>query len=231
MHVPDGFLSPKLYLPAAAAATGFWAYALRRVRRDLRDEAIPKLAVMTAAAFLLMSIAVPLPGGTSVHAAGVAMLAVTFGPWIAFLSISIVLLLQATVFGEGGITALPVNALAMGLCGSFCAVAVHATLRRVNERVALFAAGWFSLAVPAALMALALGVQPLIARAPDGAPRFFPFGIGVTLPALVVPNAIAGIGEGVLTVLACRFFAARARSRGSDAAGPGERGVDQRRTR
>lgn len=201
MHVPDGFISPKMYIPAYVTTAAFFLHGLRRVRANLREETIPLLAVMTAFTFVLMTLALPLPGGTTVHAAGIAILAVRFGVWVGFLSITIVLLLQALILGAGGITTLPVNAIAMGLVGSAAAVAAHRALRKRNERVALFCAGWLSIAVPAALISLALGLQPHIARAADGTPLFFPFGLSVTVPAVMVPHLVVAAGEGVLTVV------------------------------
>jgi cobalt/nickel transport system permease protein len=68
------------------------------------------------------------------------------------------------------------------------------------------AAGWLSVNVSAFLMALALGVQPVIAHADDGHPLFFPFGLSVTLPAVMIPHALIGIGEGALTLLMWRLL-------------------------
>jgi cobalt/nickel transport system permease protein len=56
-------------------------------------------------------------------------------------------------------------------------------------------------------VALVLGLQPHIAHRPDGTPLFFPFGFGVTLPAIVIPHLVVGAGEGVLTVLVYQFVA------------------------
>jgi len=206
LHIPDGFIAPKMYLPAYVTAAGLWAYGIRRVRQSLNEEAIPTMAVMTALAFVLMMVALPLPGGTSAHASGIAILAVTLGIWIGYLSLSLVMVLQAFFFGAGGVTSLAVNALAMGLAGATVASTVFRALRRLNERMALFAAGWLSAVVPAALTALALGLQPVIAHADDGTPLFFPFGLSVTLPAIVIPYAVVGIGEGVLTVAVTKLF-------------------------
>ncbi len=201
MHIPDGFIAPQMYLPAYAVAGGLWAYGIRRIKARMDDRSLPTLAALTALAFVLMMVAIPLPGGTSVHASGVALLAVFFGVWIPFVVVSLVLLLQAVMFGVGGVTSLPLNAFAMGLVGSAVASAAFRSLRTRAERVALFAAGWLSVVVPAGLLASALGVQPLIGRAGDGSPLFFPFGLSITLPAVLVPHALLGIGEGLLTVL------------------------------
>jgi cobalt/nickel transport system permease protein len=205
MHIPDGFISPKVYVPAWAACAALWAWAFRRIRTRLDEETIPTLAVLTALAFVLTMVTIPLPGGTSVHAAGVAILAVAFGVRIAFLALSTVLLLQAVLFGAGGVTTLPVNALALGLAGGAVAVFLHRLLRRAHEGLALFAAGWASLNASALVVALVLGVQPAIARDPAGVPLFFPFGFAVTIPAVMIPHILLGIGEGMLTVLVFRW--------------------------
>ncbi len=206
MHIPDGFISPQTYLPAYAVAAGLWAYAARRVKRNLDADTLPFLAAYTALSFVLMMVALPLPGGTTAHAAGVGLLAVSFGGWMSFLAISLVLAMQALLFGDGGVTALPINALAMGLAGSFAAVAAWKLLGRLNQNAALFLAGWISIALPAVLVALALGIQPAIAHDPQGAPLFFPFGLNITLPAVVLPHLLVGLAEGMLTVMGYRYL-------------------------
>jgi cobalt/nickel transport system permease protein len=206
MHIPDGFIAPQMYLPAYGLAVALWAHAARRLRAVLREETIPRLAVLTAFCFIVMMVMVPLPGGTSVHATGVALLALLFGVWTAFISVSLVLLLQAFLFGAGGVTSLALNALAMGLVGSATARFSYGLLRRVHEGFAVVAAGWLSVNVSALLLALVLGVQPVIARAEDGHPLFFPFGLAVTLPAIMIPHALIGIGEGMLTLFMWRLL-------------------------
>lgn len=204
MHIPDGFISPKMYVPSYAAAAGLWALALRRARRVLDEATIPLLAVLTALAFALMMIAVPLPGGTTAHATGVALLAVTFGLWASFLSVSLVLVLQALLMGMGGVTSLPVNAIAVGFVGSAVAAGAFRALRDIHKAAALFMAGWLSVAVPALVVAVALGAQPAIAHDAAGRPLFFPFGLEITLPAVMIPHLLVGLGEGAITVVAYR---------------------------
>jgi cobalt/nickel transport system permease protein len=205
VHIPDGFIAPQVYGPAFGVAGALWTVGLRRLRRTLDPAAVPRLAVATAAAFALMMVTVPLPGGTTVHVSGVGMVAALFGVWNAFLALSLVYLMQALMFGDGGVTALPVNALAMGLAGSLAAVAVLRVLGR--RTVGLFAAGWVGTVVPALMVAVVLGLQPRLAHAADGTPLFFPFGLGVTLPAVVVPHLAVGVADGVLAVLAWRILA------------------------
>lgn len=204
MHIPDGFLSPQTYLPAYGAAALAWAWAARDLRRRLDERTVPRLAALTALAYGLGLVMLPLPGGTSGHALGVAMLALLFGVRPAFLAYSLVLVLQSLLFGAGGITALPVNALAMGLLGALTAVVVHRLLRPAGETLAVGAAAWSAVVLPALAVAGVLGLQPLIAQRADGTPLFFPFGLAVVLPAVLLPHLLIGLAEAALTVLVWR---------------------------
>jgi cobalt/nickel transport system permease protein len=179
------------------------------LRRTLQAEQVPRLAVLTALAYALGLIMVPLPGGTSGHALGVAALALLFGVPAAFVAYSGVLALQSLLFGAGGITALAINALAIGLAGSLAAVAAFRVLRPLHEGVAVVAAAVLSVWVSATLVAVVLGLQPLLARRADGTPLFFPFGLAVTLPAVLLPHLLISVGEAVLTLAVWRYAKGR----------------------
>lgn len=209
MHIPDGFLSPQTYLPAYALAAGAWTWAARGLRDRLDETTVPRLAMLTALAYGLGLVMVPVPGGTSGHLLGIALLTLVFGIRLAFLAYSLVLLLQALLFGAGGITALPINALAMGLVGAAAAMATKTMLSRIDEAAAVAVATWVSVVLPGAIVALVLGLQPLVAHRADGTPLFFPFGIEVTLPAVLIPHLAIGIGEAALTVLIWRYAKSR----------------------
>ncbi len=165
--------------------------------------------MITALAYGLGLVMVPIPGGTSGHALGVAMLALLFGLRPAFLCYSLVLLLQSLLFGAGGITALAVNALALGFIGAAAALGTWRLLRGWNESVAIVAAAWLSVVLPGLVIALVLGAQPWLAHRPDGTPLYFPFGIASTLPAVLIPHVFIGVGEAVLTLLVWRYAKAR----------------------
>ncbi len=205
MHIPDGFIAPQVYLPLYAVAAGHWAYGAKRVAATLDESGLPWLAAMTAAAFALSFVALPLPGGTSAHVTGVGLLAVLFGPWQAFMAASLVFAIQALLFGDGGVTTLPLNALAMGFAGAFAASGAHRLLGRHLPVASLIVAGWLALFLPSVLIALVLGLQPVIAHDAAGTPLYFPFGLAITLPALLLPHAMLGIGEGALTLAGWRL--------------------------
>lgn len=209
MHIPDGFLSPQTYLPAYAIAAGAWTWAGKNIKRQLDESTVPRLAVITALSYALGIIMIPLPGGTSGHALGIALLALLFGIRTAFVSYSLVLLLQSLLFGAGGITSLAVNALSMGLAGASIAVFSRKLLARFGDTVSIALAAWMSVMFSGILVAIVLGVQPWIAHKADGSPLFFPFGLAVTLPAVLIPHCFIGIGEAVLTVLVLRYAHSR----------------------
>ena len=209
MHIPDGFLSPQTYLPAYAIAAGGWAWAAKGLKEQLDETIVPRLALLTALAYALGLIMVPIPGGTSGHVLGVAMLALIFGLRATFVSYSMVLLLQSLLFGAGGITALAVNALAMGLIGAASAIAVHKLLARVNQTLSVAIAAWVSVFLSGTVIAIILGIQPLISHTEEGTPLFFPFTLSVTLPAILIPHLFIGIGEAALTVLVWRYARSR----------------------
>jgi cobalt/nickel transport system permease protein len=197
MHVPDGFLSPQITIPAYAAAAPLWAWGARRHFGRAAAESLPVVGSLTALAFVIQTILVPVPGGTSTHLVGILLLAALFHPLVAFVCESLVLLLQALFFGAGGITVLAVNALAMGLLGPLGGVLAYRLLRRVSERGAAFVAGWLSTQVATVAIALVLGLQHRLSE------RYFPLPLAVTFWAMMIPSlAVTGVVEGLYTVFA-----------------------------
>lgn len=197
MHIPDGFLAPTITVPAYAVAAPLWAWAVRRHFGPDQVEALPAVGALTAVAFVLQTIMIPVPGGTSTHLVGAGLLAMVHGPLVAFVCESLVLLLQALFFGAGGITVLGVNALAMGLAGPVVAWAIHARLVRWAPRAGAFLGAYLGMQVSTGLLALALGLQHRLS------PAQFPTPMPVMLAAMLLPSlTVAGLVEGLYTVFA-----------------------------
>ena len=197
MHVPDGFVSPQITVPAFAVSAPLWVWAAKRHFGRAAAEALPVIGSLTALSFAVQTIMIPVPGGTSTHLVGVTVLALLFHPLVAFVCESLTLLVQALFFGAGGITVLGVNALAMGLLGPLAGWLVHRVLRRVSERWAAGLAGYAAMQVSTAAVALTLGLQHRLA------PAYFPVPFTVTLTGMMVPSlTIAGVVEGLYAVFA-----------------------------
>jgi cobalt/nickel transport system permease protein len=197
MHVPDGFVSPQITLPAFAVAAPLWAWAARRHFGRSAAESLPIVGALTALAFVIQTIMIPVPGGTSTHLVGVTLLAVLYHPLVAFVCESIVLGVQALFFGAGGVTVLAVNALAMGLLGPLAGWLVYRAVRRASDKAATFAAAYVSTQVATGAIAAVLALQ----HALD--PRYFPMPPAVTVTAMLAPSlTVAGAAEGLYTLFA-----------------------------
>jgi len=197
MHVPDGFLSPEITVPSYAVAVPLFAHAVRRHFGARAVDALPVMGSLTALAFVVQTIRIPVPGGTSTHLVGATILALLYHPLVAFACEALVLLLQALFFGAGGVTTLAVNALAMGLCGPGAAWLVFKVARRLGDGPAAFAAAWASVQVSSLAVALVLGLQHEISA------RHFPVPFPVVLVATMGPSLlVTGAVEGAYTLFA-----------------------------
>ncbi|MCM2358536.1 MAG: cobalt transporter CbiM [Geobacteraceae bacterium] len=213
MHIPDGYLSPQTFVPLYAVMIPLWMAAARRVRRTLRTRQVPLLALGAAFSFIIMMFNIPVPGGTTGHAVGAALVAILLGPWAACVAVSLTLVIQAFLFGDGGITTLAANAFTMAVvmpfvgCFSYRLIAGDSPATSPRRVVAAFGAGYLALNGAALYTAVMFGLQPLIASAPDGRPLYAPYPLAVAVPALALPHLLLfGVVEGVATALIIRYL-------------------------
>lgn len=211
MHIPDGYLSPQTYVPLYGVFVATAAVAVKKVEKKIDKKTIPYLGMAAAFSFLIMMFNVPIPGGSTGHAVGGAIIALLFGPWVAFISVSVALIIQALVFGDGGITAIGANCINMALIMPFVAWGIFKlvsgnsrSIARLN--LASFLAGYVSLNVAALVTAIEFGIQPLIAHGADGNPLYAPYPLKVAVPAMVVEHLFFGVVEGLVTLVIFRYF-------------------------
>lgn len=114
MHLADGVLSPAVLAGGTLLAAGGVALGLR----GISQAEIPKVAVLAAAFFVASLIHVPVGPG-QVHLVLNGLAGLLLG-WAVFPALLVALLLQAILFGYGGITVLGVNTLNMALPGVAC---------------------------------------------------------------------------------------------------------------
>lgn len=115
MHVPDGFLDAPTSVATGVAAAAAIGVALRGARRELDDRTAPLAGLVAAFVFAGQMVTFPVASGTSGHLLGGALAAVLVGPYTAVLCTSVVLLVQALLFADGGITALGTNIVLMAV--------------------------------------------------------------------------------------------------------------------
>ena len=212
MHIPDGYLSPQTYVPLLGLFVAVAAVAVKKVKEKVDKKLVPFLGMAAAFSFLIMMFNLPIPGGTTGHAVGAAIIALLFGPWVSFIAVSVALIVQALVFGDGGITAIGANCINMGFIIPFVSWFVfriiankNASLTRMS--VAAFIAGYLSINAAAIAAGIEFGIQPLIAVGTDGNPLYAPYPLSIALPAMALQHLLVfGFAEAIVTLLIFRYF-------------------------
>lgn len=191
MHIPDAFIP----LPQAAlywiVALIFLALAIRWARSELNEDKIPLIAVLAAGIFALQSFNLPVSMGTSGHLVGGALAAIVLGsPFAAVFILTLVLIIQGFIFGDGGITVMGANILNMGVIGGFVGYYSFQGLLKIvkNPYLSSAVAAWLACLIPA----LACAVEMSIAGT-------FPLVPG--LVAMGIYHAIIGVIEGIVTAV------------------------------
>lgn len=206
MHIPDGYLSPQTCAAAYAVAVPTIALASRRASATLSTKQVPLLAMFAAVSFLVMMFNIPIPDGTTAHAVGAVIIAIVLGPWAAVVAVSVALLFQALLFGDGGVLAYGANVLNMAIIMPFVGYAIYKVLSGRSELtatrriVAAFVAGFIGINAAALATAIELGIQPDLFHTAAGAPLYSPYHLSQTIPAMALAHlVVAGPVEGILT--------------------------------
>ncbi len=212
MHIPDGYLGPPTYVAAYAACAPLWAVAARKLKATLDARRVPLLAIAAAFSFLVMMFNFPLPGGSTGHAVGGVLVAIAVGPWGALLSVSIAVVIQALLFGDGGITAIGANCFNMAFVMPFTGYYAYRALARLfpSDRARAVAAGiggWIGLNAAALSTAVMFGIQPLLHTGPDGRALYAPYPLSVAVPAMMIQHlTLFGAVEALMTGLVVHYL-------------------------
>jgi cobalt/nickel transport system permease protein len=212
MHIPDGYLSPQTYVPLYVLFVSVVTIAIKKVKKTLSVRMVPYLGMAAAFSFLIMMFNVPIPGGTTGHAVGTALVAMVLGPWVAIISVSVALIIQALMFGDGGITAIGANCFNMAVVMSFVSFYLFRFLAGNTHNTrriffAAFMAGYIGLNVAALFTAVEFGIQPMIAVGADDNPLYAPYPLKVAIPAMALEHLLLfGIIEGVVTALVYNYL-------------------------
>ena len=154
----------------------------------------PLLAVSSAFVFAAQMINFPILYGTSGHLVGGTFLAVLLGSYAAILSMTIVVMMQALFFADGGIFTFGANVFNMAIIGGLSFFLVKALTResKSNGRffLSVFAASWLSMVLGALACGLQMGFSPLFSEVG---------GVLVTVPAILFWHIIIGFGEAAIT--------------------------------
>lgn len=248
MHIPDNYLSPQTCALMTAAMVPVWAISVRKLgtslgqqpgkapengllseREDAGTVSRRRLTMLGAAAafsFLGMMFNIPLPGGTTGHAVGGTLTAILAGPYGACISVSVALLLQALLFGDGGILAFGANCFNMAFVMPFVGYGFYLLIAGRGKRSKTKAAGetagmvsarellgaavgsYAGINAAALCAAIEFGIQPLLFRDASGMARYCPYPLSVSIPAMMAGHlTIFGLAEVVYTGAVFTFLA------------------------
>ncbi|MCI6774241.1 cobalt transporter CbiM [Methanobrevibacter boviskoreani] len=190
MHIPDGFIplwQCAIYYVILIIALYF---ATKWAKNNLDEKRIPLMAVLAAGIFAIMSMNMPIPFGTSGHMVGGTLIAVVFmAPEAAILVFFVVLLIQALLFGDGGISTLGANVLNMAIVGGCVGLYTFKGLKKfVGKYVAVGIGAWLATFIAAECCAVEMAIAGT-----------FPLSLG--LASMGLYHAFIGFIEAILTVI------------------------------
>lgn len=194
MHVPDGFLSPAICVLMYAISIAFLIWSWRNARVTYSRSLAPLLAVSSAFVFAAQMINFPILYGTSGHLVGGTFLSVILGPYAAILSMTVVLMMQALFFADGGLSTFGANVFNMAVIGGLSFFLVRFLTKDPKRSGRFFLSIFMTSLASVVLGALACGLQigfsPVFSEAG---------GVAVTVPAMLFWHVLIGLGEAAIT--------------------------------
>ena len=206
MHIRDGILSPEICVATGLISLAAIGFSLRKLRVDLEDRAVPLTGMLAAVIFAGQMVNFPLIGlPVSGHLLGGVLAAAMLGPWAGCLAITLVLVVQAVLFNDGGLLSLGANILNMGVVGAWGGYSIYSLVRKwcgngpLSAIPAAVIAAWLSVLAAAALFCIEFSLS-------TGSKEFSLRGI---FTLMVLYHALIGIGEALITGSILGFVLAR----------------------
>ena len=196
MHIPDGFIDIPTSAAFAAASSVAVAGAVKGARKQLSEQSAPLAGLTAVFIFAVQMLNFPVAAGTSGHLIGAALAMVLVGPYAATLALVVVLIIQAFLFADGGLTALGLSIFNMAVISVWVSFIVFMILKKILPKtkswlvVATFISALIS--VPAA--AIGFVIQYAIGANAT-------FSVRTVLNAMVGSHILIGIGEAIITAL------------------------------
>jgi cobalt/nickel transport system permease protein len=213
MHIPDGYLGPGTCGIFYAVMLPIWTFASRIVKKTLKAKQVPLLAIGAAFSFVIMMFNVPIPGGSTGHAVGGVLVAILLGPWAACIAITVALVVQALLFGDGGITSIGANCFNMAFVLPFVGyytyrlIGMGSTVESKRRVVAAFIGAYIGINVAALCAGIEFGLQPLLYHTETGQALYCPYGLNASIPAMTGEHLlIFGWIEAIVTALVVKFL-------------------------
>ena len=196
MHIRDGILSPEVCAVAGAVSVAAIGYSLRQLRQPTHSRTVPLTGMVASLVFAGQMVNFPLFGlPVSGHLLGGVLAAALVGPWAGCLALTVVLLVQAVLFADGGLMCLGVNVFNMAVVGCWGGGAIYESLRRISGSslrgsvVAVILASYLSVMAAAACFCVEFVASS----------HQIPFPVQPLTWFMVLYHALIGVGEAAIT--------------------------------
>lgn len=196
MHMSDGIVNASTSAAFGLIAAAGLGVALVRARAQLDERTAPMAGLVAAFVFAVQMVNFPVLPGVSGHLLGGALAALLVGPWLGALCVGIVLVVQALLFADGGLTALGTNITNMALIGTAVGFGTAVVLRRIatRSRSGLIGVAFVSAFVNTVVASCGFVLQYAIGGAGGAS-------LATVAVSIIAVHVLIGIGEGVITAL------------------------------
>jgi cobalt/nickel transport system permease protein len=174
---------------------------LWRFGKKIDERTMPTMAILAAGIFVAQMLNFPIGGGTTGHLIGAALATVLLGPWAAMLIITVILIVQGLVFGDGGITALGLNIFNMAIVAPLVTSGILKLFGERYRLVGMPIAAWASVFVAATACAVQLSISYSLSGGAYGIDGVLAF------PSMMGFHLLIGIGEAAITSGVVLFLA------------------------
>lgn len=194
MHIPDGWVNLPTSAAAVVVAGAGVAVAGRRTAARLKERATTLPAVLAAYLLVAQLPVVPLGFGTGAHLVGTGLVTALVGPAVAIVCVATVVVVQALVLADGGVTAIGLNLLHNGIVPALVAsVALNVGRKLVGHDTRRMAPVAGTAAGLATLAAAATAAAELVVGGTDVIPP------GTVAAVLGGAHVLVAAAEGLLT--------------------------------
>ena len=196
MHIANGIVNGPVSAAFAAIAIVAIAISVARGRADLDDRLAPMAGLVAAFIFAVQMLNFPVLPGVSGHLLGGTLAAMLVGPWVGFLCVTVVLVVQCLLFADGGLTALGLNLTNMALIGTAAGYLVIVGLMKLLPKTP---AGLGATAFLASVISVTAASQGFVLQ-------FFLGGatqrsIATVSATMAGYHLIIGVGEGLIAAV------------------------------
>ena len=200
MHIPDGLMEPSIFAIGWLISIIVISFSTRVINKKLDKRQIPLMGTLAAGIFVAQMLNFPIGGGTTGHLVGAALAAIFLGPFAGMTVLTVILIIQCLMFGDGGITALGLNILNMAIIGCVVGWYVYKAFPEKYRVPGIFVASWLAIFIGAFACAIELSVSYAISGGVYGIPA------AISLPTMLGYHAVIGIGEAIITTGVITFI-------------------------